>query len=171
MISFNWVITMPKHLDEKSFDAWYLGKHTEYAKVALNMVRYAINRRVNKQPAVAHGEFFRIAQEYWGSWDDMVACWNHHTGYTLLGDGLAYMGLEAGTPMRDVKVDTVFIGSCTNGRIEDIRAVAEWLIGPRPHLFVVDDADQIEDRTRVDVMRGPRHRQARLRPCVPTRAC
>jgi 3-isopropylmalate/(R)-2-methylmalate dehydratase large subunit len=42
---------------------------------------------------------------------------------------LIYMGLEAGTPLRDVKVDTVFVGSCTNGRIEDLRAVAEVIKG------------------------------------------
>ncbi|MGK5550194.1 3-isopropylmalate dehydratase large subunit [Actinomadura kijaniata] len=42
---------------------------------------------------------------------------------------LEYMGLTAGTPLRDIAVDTVFVGSCTNGRIEDLRAVAEVLAG------------------------------------------
>src|SRR3954467_930482 len=44
---------------------------------------------------------------------------------------LAYMALQPGTKLRDVAVDTVFVGSCTNGRIEDLRVVADVLRGRR----------------------------------------
>ncbi|MEL6983044.1 MAG: 3-isopropylmalate dehydratase large subunit [Actinomycetota bacterium] len=44
---------------------------------------------------------------------------------------LEYMGLEAGTAMKEVPVDTVFIGSCTNSRIEDLRAAADVAKGRR----------------------------------------
>ncbi len=46
---------------------------------------------------------------------------------------LAYMGLTAGTPLRAISVDTVFLGSCTNSRIEDFRAAAAVLEGRSVH--------------------------------------
>jgi 3-isopropylmalate/(R)-2-methylmalate dehydratase large subunit len=44
---------------------------------------------------------------------------------------LRYMGLEPGTPIREIAIDRVFIGSCTNARIEDLRAAAEVVKGKR----------------------------------------
>jgi 3-isopropylmalate/(R)-2-methylmalate dehydratase large subunit len=60
---------------------------------------------------------------------------------------LEYMGLEPGTPLRDVPVDTVFIGSCTNSRIEDLRAAAAVMEGRSvsvPRVMVVPGSHAVK---------------------------
>ena len=61
---------------------------------------------------------------------------------------LTYMGLEAGTPMRDIKLDRVFIGSCTNSRIGDLRAAASMIGGRRVadgvYAMVVPGSQQVK---------------------------
>lgn len=61
---------------------------------------------------------------------------------------LKYMGLKPGMPITDIKIDTVFIGSCTNGRIEDLRASAKYLEGrkvaPNVRVLVVPGSQQVK---------------------------
>jgi 3-isopropylmalate/(R)-2-methylmalate dehydratase large subunit len=67
---------------------------------------------------------------------------------------LAYMGLEAGTAMRDVAVDTVFLGSCTNGRIEDLRAAAAVIGGRRVadgvRMLVVPGSMRVKEQAELE---------------------
>ncbi|ELT45868.1 isopropylmalate isomerase large subunit [Arthrobacter nitrophenolicus] len=60
---------------------------------------------------------------------------------------LQYMGLEAGTRMKDIRVDTVFLGSCTNSRIEDLRAAADIIRGrekdPKVRMLVVPGSARV----------------------------
>ena len=69
-------------------------------------------------------------------------------------NALAYMGLSAGTRLRDIEVDTVFVGSCTNGRIEDLRAVAGVIKGRR----VADGVRMSSCRARCGCAHRPRRR-------------
>ncbi|MBM9468090.1 3-isopropylmalate dehydratase large subunit [Nakamurella leprariae] len=67
---------------------------------------------------------------------------------------LEYMGLEPGTPLRDIRVDTVFLGSCTNGRIEDLRAAADILRGrqidPGLRMLVVPGSMRVKEQAEAE---------------------
>src|SRR6478609_70201 len=67
---------------------------------------------------------------------------------------LAYMGLTAGTPLREIHVDTVFLGSCTNGRIEDLRAAADVLRGrhidPTVRMLVVPGSMRVKAQAEAE---------------------
>ena len=67
---------------------------------------------------------------------------------------LAYMGLRPGTPIREIQVDRVFIGSCTNARIEDLRIAAAIVAGkkvaPGVKALVVPGSAQVKARAEAD---------------------
>jgi 3-isopropylmalate/(R)-2-methylmalate dehydratase large subunit len=89
---------------------------------------------------------------------------------------LEYMGLQAGTALRDITVDTVFVGSCTNGRIEDLRAVAEIvdgrMVAPGVRMLVVPGSMRVraqaekEGLDRIFIDAGAEWRQAGCSMCL-----
>ena len=87
---------------------------------------------------------------------------------------LAYMGLSAGTPLSDIAVDRVFIGSCTNSRLDDLRAAARIVKGRRavvpawivPGSGLIKRAAEAEGLDRVFVDAGFEWRDAGCSMCV-----
>jgi 3-isopropylmalate/(R)-2-methylmalate dehydratase large subunit len=67
---------------------------------------------------------------------------------------LSYMGLEAGTAINDIEIDRVFIGSCTNGRIEDLREVAKLVEGRqtagRVHAMIVPGSGLVKEQAEAE---------------------
>ncbi len=93
---------------------------------------------------------------------------------------LDYMGLVPGQPLTDVKVDVVFIGSCTNGRIEDLRAAAEILKGRKvaasvqalivPGSGLVKEQAEAEGLDKVFVAAGAEWREPGCSMCLAMNA-
>ncbi len=89
---------------------------------------------------------------------------------------IEYMGLKAGTPFREINIDTVFLGSCTNGRIEDLRSAAEILkgqkIAPKTRMLVVPGSARVrlaaeaEGLDKVFLDFGAEWRQAGCSMCL-----
>jgi 3-isopropylmalate/(R)-2-methylmalate dehydratase large subunit len=75
------------------------------------------------------------------------------TARDTVARALEYMGLAAGTPVRDIRVDTVFIGSCTNSRIEDLRAAAAVMKGRTvtvPRVMVVPGSHAVKAQAEAE---------------------
>ncbi len=71
-----------------------------------------------------------------------------------LNKSLAYMGLQQGAPIKGQKVDYVFIGSCTNSRIEDLRMVASFIKGKQKatdvEVWIVPGSKQVEAQAKAE---------------------
>ena len=93
---------------------------------------------------------------------------------------LAYMGLKPGTPLDGIGVDTVFIGSCTNGRIEDFRIAAELLKGRKvapnvrvlavPGSGLVKEQAEAEGLDRIFIEAGAEWREPGCSMCLAMNA-
>jgi 3-isopropylmalate/(R)-2-methylmalate dehydratase large subunit len=94
---------------------------------------------------------------------------------------LEYMGLQAGTPLSQVVIDKVFIGSCTNGRIEDFRAAAEVIKGRKvanniklamvvPGSGLVKEQAELEGLDKIFMAAGFEWREAGCSMCLAMNA-
>ena len=77
-----------------------------------------------------------------------------HTNDAVFSKSLAYMGFEAGAPIKDQPVNVVFVGSCTNGRISDLRSAANVLRGRKVakgvHMLVIPGSQQVKKEAEAE---------------------
>jgi 3-isopropylmalate/(R)-2-methylmalate dehydratase large subunit len=100
----------------------------------------------------------------------------HRPGDALFGEALAYMGLHPGQPLKDQPVDVVFIGSCTNARLSDLRSAAQLLRGRRiargitmlvvPGSQQVKRAAEAEGLDRIFLDAGAQWRESGCSMCI-----
>jgi 3-isopropylmalate/(R)-2-methylmalate dehydratase large subunit len=129
------------------------------------------------EPMVTWGTSPEQAMPITGSVPDPSAAGDAHKR-AALERALAYMGLTPGTPITDVGVDRVFIGSCTNGRIEDLRSAAAVVSGRKvaagveawvvPGSGVVKAQAEVEGLDRIFKDAGFQWRYAGCSMCLGT---
>ena len=118
--------------DETTFD--YLRAHGVEERPEWRTLRSDPDAAFDRELEIDVGEI--RPQVTWGTNPGMVVSIDDvvpEPADDAAGRALAYMGLVPGTPIREITVDRVFIGSCTNSRIEDLRAAASVVRGQRVH--------------------------------------
>lgn len=97
-------------------------------------------------------------QVSWGTSPDQVGAVDVPVPHSFDGSGtvkaLSYMGIEAGRPLEGLPIDYAFIGSCTNGRIEDLRAAATIIRGrkvaPKVTALVVPGSGEVKAQAEAE---------------------
>lgn len=126
-------------------------------------------------PQVSWGTSPELTLPVTGQIPDPASCGTPQTRRKI-EKSLSYMGLKPGTPVRDIRIDRVFIGSCTNGRLDDLRAAAQVLRGRRvaagvaamvvPGSMAVRQAAESEGLDRLFREAGFEWRQSGCSMCV-----
>ncbi len=168
------------YLESKPFapkgDAW--AKALAYWKTAPSDPRATFDREVELSaseivPTITWGTSPQDALPITGRVPEPAAAGNPARRESM-ERALAYMGLRPGTPLTEITVDRVFIGSCTNSRLEDLRAVARVVKGRRavvpawivPGSGLIKRAAEAEGLDRVFVAAGFEWREAGCSMCV-----
>ena len=136
----------------------YAPKGAEFERMAERWLSFATDSGARFDRSVAIDAASVVPQVTWGTNPGMVAevtsrvpdpqSYADPADQRAVQQALAYMGLKPGTPITDIKIDRVFIGSCTNGRLSDLQAAAAMVggrkVAPSVHAMVVPGSQQVK---------------------------